>query len=176
MLLETAAFVWLLDRLITVRWRWLATAALLLGVAVSMWPAPAPHLAAQVEGYVSACWRTWRPTGKRTTLILSPQPPACVGSWGMRRLRHPARLRRICDPKGVLVGSLVRRAAVEHDRAVGAQPSTPRVRLVHHRQLPPGTLRRRLCAHARRAVRRGLQQKRGVLALHPRTSPNRPSR
>ncbi|MEZ4610899.1 MAG: hypothetical protein R2838_11770 [Caldilineaceae bacterium] len=44
-------------------------------MAVSMWPAPAPHLAAQVEGY--DCVLAYVATNRGTDdVILSPQPPA----------------------------------------------------------------------------------------------------
>ncbi|MCB0071788.1 MAG: glycosyltransferase family 39 protein, partial [Caldilineaceae bacterium] len=78
LLLGAAGAVWLLDRLITgVRWRWLATAALLLGVAVSMWPGARATLAAQVEGYDRVLAYVAANRGE-DDVILSPQPPACA--------------------------------------------------------------------------------------------------
>ena len=78
LLLGAAGAVWLLDRLIAgARWRWLATAALLAGVAVSMWPGARATSAAQVEGYDRVLAYVAANRGADDA-ILSPQPPACA--------------------------------------------------------------------------------------------------
>ena len=78
LLLGAAGAVWLLDRLIAgARWRWLATAALLAGVAVSMWPGARATSAAQVEGYDRVLAYVAANRGA-DDVILSPQPPACA--------------------------------------------------------------------------------------------------
>lgn len=77
LLLGAAGVVWVIDRLATSRWRWIAVAGVSLLLAWAWWQPARAVLTSQVEGY-DRVFEYVAANRKSGDVVMSPQPPACA--------------------------------------------------------------------------------------------------